>query len=274
MGNKIVELLSKLTTTKLEIDKDILILQFKVVNVFIIGDPTKEEDWVLVDTGLENSMNFIIKSASERFKNKKTPKAIILTHGHFDHVGSLIKLINKWHIPVYIHELEIPYVTGKKDYPLADPKVDNGIIAKMSPTFPHSSINIEGNIRPLPKDGSIPELPEWKWILTPGHSEGHISLYRERDRTLIVGDAFCSLKQESLLSVITQKKDISGPPKYLTTKWKEAEKSVKLLQSLEPKLILPSHGKPLKGYEAKEYLNTLVNHFKDIAVPEEGKFVD
>lgn len=48
---------------------------------------------------------------------KKKPKAIILTHAHFDHIGSIIELVEKWKIPVYAHPLELPYVTGKKIIP-------------------------------------------------------------------------------------------------------------------------------------------------------------
>ncbi|RYE43220.1 MAG: MBL fold metallo-hydrolase, partial [Hyphomicrobiales bacterium] len=36
----------------------------------------------------------------------------------------------------------------------------------------------------------MPGLPEWRWIATPGHSPGHVSFYRDRDGTLIAGDAF------------------------------------------------------------------------------------
>jgi hypothetical protein len=31
------------------------------------------------------------------------------THGHFDHVGAREKLAEKWDVPIYAHELEVPY---------------------------------------------------------------------------------------------------------------------------------------------------------------------
>jgi len=204
----------------------------------------------------------------------KTPEAIILTHGHFDHVGSVIKLSNLWDVPVYIHQLEIPYITGKKDYPLADPKVDAGIIAKMSPSFPHTRIDIGYRAVALPADGSVPGMPGWNWIHTPGHTEGHVALFREKDRVLIAGDAFSTVKQESLLSVVTQKEQISGPPKYLTTDWQAAEESVKKLRDITPSLVIPSHGKPLSGKELARHLDMLVQHFDEIAKPEQGRFLD
>ncbi|MCF6462167.1 MBL fold metallo-hydrolase [Clostridium sp. Cult1] len=275
MGNKLVEGMSKLATSSQEITSEILVLQFTIVNAFLVGNPKAgNKKFVLVDTGLENSGNFIIKAAEERFGTESRPEAIILTHGHFDHVGSVIQLSQHWDVPVYIHELEIPYITGKKDYPVGDPTVGGGMVAEMSPTFPHTSIDIGYRAVALPADGSIPSMPEWRWIHTPGHTEGHISLFRESDRVLIAGDAFSTTKQESLWSVLTQKEQISGPPAYLTVDWKAAKDSINRLKELNPNIVLPSHGKPMEGKEIMEHLNMLVNDFDEISKPEGGRFVD
>lgn len=274
MSNKIVEALSSMTTSLMEVTPDVLVMNFTIVNACLVGYSENEMNkWVLVDTGLENSADFILQSVEERFGKNSRPEAIILTHGHFDHVGSVIKLSELWDVPVYIHELEVPYITGKKDYPLADPTVDEGMVAKISPTFPHTSIDIGFRAVALPGDGSVPGMPDWKWIHTPGHSQGHISLFCEKDRLLIVGDAFSTTKQESLIAVVTHREQISGPPKYLTTDWKEAENSIKLLVELKPSLAIPSHGEPMKGEELKEHLELLINDFDKIAKPEQGRFV-
>ncbi|MBU5675570.1 MBL fold metallo-hydrolase [Alkaliphilus sp. MSJ-5] len=275
MGNKIVEGLSAMTSSTQQVMDDILVMEFTVVNAFIIGDPkAKDTGWILVDTGLENSADLIIESAEKRFGKNNPPKVIILTHGHFDHVGSVIKLSNLWDVPVYIHELEIPYITGQKDYPLADPSVDGGMIAQMSTTFPHTSIDLEHRAVSLPSDGSIPFMQDWKWIHTPGHSPGHICLFREKDGVIIAGDAFTTVKQESLFSVMTQSKHISGPPAYLTTDWQSAEKSINRIKNLNPSIVLPSHGKPIEGKDLDHHLEVLANHFKEIAVPNQGRFVE
>ena len=42
-------------------------------------------------------------------------------------------------------------------------------------------------------------MPGWRWVHTPGHTAGHVSLFRDADRTLIAGDAFVTTKQESAL---------------------------------------------------------------------------
>ena len=275
MGNKIVEGLSAMNTSSQEILPDILLMNFTVVNACLVGNPgDKTNDWVLVDAGLENSADFILNCVNKRFGKDSRPQAIILTHGHFDHVGSVIKLSELWDVPVYIHQLELPYVTGKKDYPAGDPSVDKGLVAKLSPTFPHKSIDIGFRAVALPDDGSVPGMPGWKWIHTPGHTEGHICLFRENDRVLIAADAFSTTKQESLLSVATHREQISGPPKYLTTDWKAAENSVRHLKNLRPSLVITSHGEPMKGNKLTKHLEMLVENFNEIAKPEQGRFVE
>lgn len=274
MGNILVEGLSAITTSSKEVTPDILALQFTIVNAYIVSNPNKPNEWVIVDTGLENSEYFILQSVEERFGENSRPQAIILTHGHFDHVGSVINLANRWDVPVYAHQLELPYITGKQDYPVADPTVGGGMVARMSPTFPHTSIDLGYRAKALPADGSIPGMDGWKWIPTPGHTEGHVALFREKDRILMPGDAFTTTDQESIVSVITQSEEIGGPPAYLTTDWKAAEESVKRLKDLQPSLVIPSHGQPIADAELTRHLKMLATHFEEIAVPEQGRFLD
>lgn len=270
--DKLLQGISKITTTSQKVAEDILFLQFTVVNACIVGSPEKNNgNWVLVDTGLQNSAKFILECADRLFGAESRPQAIILTHGHFDHVGSVNELSERWDVPVYAHKDEMPYLTGRKDYPQGDPAVDEGLVAKLSPYFPHKSINLGHRVIALPIDGSVPGMEGWRWIHTPGHTEGHICLFCEDDRVLIPGDAFTATKQESLLSVLTQDEKVKGPPAYLTTDWKTAEESVKKLSGLKPSLALPSHGKPLSGDDLSKNLENLARNFESITVPEQGK---
>lgn len=270
MIEKILNGLSKATETYQIVSDDILLLRFTIVNACIVGGST---NWALVDTGLESSADFILKNAEGRYGKGTRPKSIVLTHGHFDHVGSVIRLSDLWDVPVYAHEKEIPYLTGQKDYPQADSTVDEGLVAKMSPGFPHKAINLGHRVVALPSDGSIPGMPEWYWIPTPGHTEGHVSFFHKTNRKLIAGDAFTTTKQESLTSVMSQKDRVKGPPAYLTTDWAEAKKSVDRIRELKPVLAIPGHGDPLGGEELVRHLDMLVNRFEEIAVPEQGRFV-
>lgn len=274
MINNLLQRLSKMKTTSIEVTPDILLLQFTIVTACIVRNPYKHNEWILVDTGLENSADFIIESAKKKFGKETVPQAIVLTHGHFDHVGSAIQLSKHWNVPVYAHPLELPYITGKKDYPAGDPTVDGGMVAELSPHFPHKSINLGHYAAALPKDGTIPGIPDWNWIHTPGHTPGHVSLFHKKDRVFLAGDAFTTVKQESMLSVLSQEEQISGPPAYLTTDWDQAEKSVNALAALHPSLAILSHGLPMQGDELTRHLEMLVHHFSEIAIPEHGRFVD
>ena len=150
------------------------------VNVFFVGTA---ERWVLVDAGLRGSSRGIRAAAARWFGTK--PYAVILTHGHFDHVGALKRLVAIWDVPVYVHALELPYVTGRRAYPPPDPSVGGGLMSLLSPLYPREPVDLRGRVEVLPDDGSVPGLPAWSWLHAPGHTEGHIALFREQDRTLI-----------------------------------------------------------------------------------------
>lgn len=247
-------------------------LTVQIVNVCFVT--ISQDEWVLVDAGMPKSAKKIIEAAEELYGEGARPHAIILTHGHFDHVGAIFELIEEWNVPVYAHSLELPYLTGAKNYPEPDSTVEGGLIAKFSSMFPNEGINLETHIRPLPSDGSIIEMPGWKWIHTPGHTPGHISLYREKDGALIAGDAFVTVKQESLYKVLTQEQEISGPPRYLTTDWDSALNSVRTLEALKPSIAITGHGIPMAAGTLENSLLTLVRDFEQIAIPEHGKYVN
>ena len=72
------------------------------VNMYLIHNPS-ENKWVLVDTGLKTSAKKIRKVANHLFWPESKPAAIILTHAHFDHTGSLRQLADEWDVPIYAH---------------------------------------------------------------------------------------------------------------------------------------------------------------------------
>jgi glyoxylase-like metal-dependent hydrolase (beta-lactamase superfamily II) len=256
------------------VTNDVHYLTTQIVNVCFYGLPGSQNDWVLIDAGMPRSADEILQACEKLFGEDNPPKAIILTHGHFDHVGALVELVERWNVNVFAHELEMPYLSGVKNYPEPDPTVDGGLLAKAAKLYPHEAIKLGSRIKALPLDGTLPEMAGWSWVHTPGHTPGHISLFREKDRTLIAGDAFVTVKQESLYKVVTQKKEISGPPRYLTPDWPAARKSVEDLFALHPARAITGHGRPMEGEELERSLDLLVRDFERIAVPEHGRFVD
>ncbi|XEC97379.1 MBL fold metallo-hydrolase [Paenibacillus tarimensis] len=257
----------------LEVLPDLYCHTVQIVNICLIGNPDTS-DFVLIDAGMPESAGEIISVAEQRFGANSRPKAIILTHGHFDHVGAIIELINHWNVPVYAHQLELPFLTGKKSYPEPDPSVEGGMVAKLSALFPNRPINLGDHVSPLPSDGSVPQLSGFRWIHTPGHTPGHVSLFRDHDRALIAGDAFVTVKQDALYKVFTQELEINGPPRYFTPDWEKAWESVKNLEALKPAVAVTGHGAPVSGAVLSDNLRKLVNEFDRIAIPRYGNYVN
>ncbi|MFC4560057.1 MBL fold metallo-hydrolase [Virgibacillus kekensis] len=270
---KVVPATSTKSGTFEKIAEDLWYQTIQIVNLCYVTNPI-DNKWVLIDAGMPKSANNIIDHVTEKFGKDYPPAAIVLTHGHFDHVGGLVDLVKHWNVPVYAHEKELPYLRGEQAYPEPDTSVEGGMVAKMSKFFPTDPIELGDMVKPLPADGSVPYLEEWKWIHTPGHTPGHVSFWREKDQTLIVGDAFVTVKQENLYDVMVQNKEISGPPRYLTPDWKESQISVEKLRNLHPKLAITGHGLPMEGEDMTKNLDYLAKNFKKIAVPDHGRYVE
>ena len=147
-------------------------------------------------------------------------------------------------------------------------------MARMAALYPRGPIDIGPVAIPLPSDRTVPNLPGWQWIHTPGHTDGHVSLFRDMDRTLVVGDAFCTTKQESFLAVATQRPELHGPPSYFTTNWDAARESVRQLAALEPARVAPGHGQPMAGDDTTDALQLLAEQFDLRARPAHGRYVD
>jgi glyoxylase-like metal-dependent hydrolase (beta-lactamase superfamily II) len=241
-----------------------------MVNVYFIG--RRGEPWFLVDAGLPLSDMKIREAVAERYGQDSRPEAILLTHGHFDHVGALLELAEAWDVPIYGHRLEMPYITGQSQYPPPDATVGGGLLAFMAPLYPRGPIDAGNRVRRLPEDGSLPELSGWRWIHTPGHTAGHVSFFRDSDRLLIAGDAFTTTKQESLSSVILQKPEFYGPPMYYTSDWDAARRSVEKVAELNPEVVACGHGLPIRGEEASRGLWELARNFDQVARPKQGRY--
>jgi glyoxylase-like metal-dependent hydrolase (beta-lactamase superfamily II) len=81
-------------------------------------------------------------------------------------------------------------------------------------------------------------MPGWQIKETPGHTPGHVSLYRPQDRVLLPGDAFCTTKPESFFdAAIKQEPELHGPPAYFTSDWNQARQSLQKLANLEPETV-------------------------------------
>jgi glyoxylase-like metal-dependent hydrolase (beta-lactamase superfamily II) len=190
-----------------------------------------------------------------------------LTHAHFDHAGNADALARHWNVPVLAHPLEMPYLTGESDYPPQDPTV-GGAIAAMSRTFPHGGRALRADVRML--SGHALDVPGWRWIHTPGHTAGHLSLFRDADRTLLAGDALTTMDMDSWTEQVRRTPALCRPPAPLTTDWEAARRSVQALAALEPRVVAAGHGLPVAGDDVPDAMRRFAERF---AAPAHGRYV-
>lgn len=258
-----------------EVAPDLAYRRLGIVNVVFYGAAgAGDRGWVLIDAGVIGTTRLIVEAAKERFGEGARPAAIVMTHGHFDHIGGLEELAERWDVPVYAHALERPYLDGSAAYPPADPKVGGGLMSLLSPLYPRGPVNVGPRLHALSADGSVPAMPGWGWLHTPGHTPGHVSLWREADSTLIAGDAFIATRQESAYAALTQPPELHGPPMYYTPDWQKARASVEALAALEPELAVTGHGPALRGEKLRSALHALARDFESVAVPKHGRYVE
>ena len=241
----------------------------RFVNVYFVETGTPGE-WVLIDTGLPGSEKEIVAAADKLFYPGTHPEAIILTHGHLDHMGSAKELAAHWGVPVIAHPLEMPYITAQALYPPSDPTV-GGSLAFMSRFFPKQLPDLTDVAEALPLDDEHPpHLVQWRWLHVPGHAPGQIAFFREADRTLIGGDAFATTNHESIPAVLLGLPEISVAGAPFNYDWEKCRQSVQMLADLEPAAIGCGHGPVITGPEAAAGLRRLADNYE---LPAQGRYL-
>jgi glyoxylase-like metal-dependent hydrolase (beta-lactamase superfamily II) len=241
------------------------------VNVFALGEPVGEmgRPWMLVDAGLAGSARLVRRAVAGLFGEGARPEGILLTHGHFDHVGAARVLAEGWDVPIFAHPLEAPYLTGRSDYPPRDPTM-GGAMAQMSRLMPDHGYDFSDRVRELPADGSLPGLPGWRWLHTPGHTPGHVSLYRGADGVLLAADAFAIMNLDSWSAYLTREREFSRPSPPFTFDWGTAQESIEKLAELEPRVAAAGHGLAMSGENVAYRLREFSASFTP---PRRGRYV-
>ncbi len=194
----------------------------------------------------------------------------MLTHGHADHSGSSAELSGLWDVPVYAHRSELPFLRNLSPYPPPDPTV-GGPFALLCRLMPRKTIDLgEERTRELPAGGEVPGMPGWRWIHTPGHTPGHVCLWRPGDHALLAGDALATVDADSFSGMLSRTQKISRPATPVTADWDAAERSVKQMASLRPRVLAPGHGEQMEGPTVAEELAAFAESF---TAPERGRYV-
>ena len=138
---------------------------------FAVNEDTKEA--LIIDPG--DSAGALIDKIRER---GLTPKAVLLTHGHFDHASAAEPVAKEFLVPIYAEEHE--------KETLESPAINLcGMMGQRGVVFYADK---------YVKDGDLLELAGFsiKVLHTPGHTKGGCCYYIEKEQALFAGDTlFC-----------------------------------------------------------------------------------
>lgn len=219
---------------KLNSDLHMLPLEFTgplgtmVLNLSLIVDPV--QGVTLVDTSMPGQVEAIEKAMAAEGFDIDDVKRIIVTHQDIDHIGSLAALKARTGSKILAHATEAPYVSGEKPlvkYPSQERLDQNPGMKEMYDQIGFAPAD------ELLEDGQLLDVAGGiRVIHTPGHTPGHISLFLERSKTLISGDA-----------LVSENGQLAGPLQRATPDYPEAIRSVQRLAALpEVHSVVTYHG--------------------------------
>lgn len=129
-------------------------------------------DCVVFDPGMSSAAGVEELSAFMQ-ENGLRPEAILLTHGHFDHVWGVSGLLEKYDIPVYMSPKD-------KDILARGASLFRGM-----PTFKNLKVDFPW----IPVPGEITAGgARWKVLESPGHTPGSVCYWSDENSLLISGD--------------------------------------------------------------------------------------
>ena len=149
---------------------DYLILGGYQTNCYILRKDDSAKDCLIIDPGLEAGE--LIEFLDEQ---KLNPVAVVLTHGHIDHIAGVAALRNRFvEIKVYIHNLDAEMLT--------EPNMNLSAMSGMAYVTEPEDVSV--------KERDVIDLAGVKLLVlhTPGHTPGGISLYSKQDSVVFVGD--------------------------------------------------------------------------------------
>jgi hydroxyacylglutathione hydrolase len=189
------------------------------LNAYLLGD-------VLVDAGLPGQGTAIVRMLGPRPVSRH-----VLTHPHLDHAGGSARVCRAFGLD--------GVACGAAD--LADLRAGRSPELALRPRLQPLSRAL-GRFTPVPgtafADGETVG-PGFVVVPTPGHTPGHISLWRAADRVLIAGDALMGLHP------LSGRPDLRLPPRFDQPDPAAVRASARRLAALEPRVVFFGHGLPL-----------------------------
>ncbi|MDO3681333.1 MBL fold metallo-hydrolase [Paenibacillus ehimensis] len=216
-----------------------------------------EDEVILVDCGYPDFVPLLEQAVVRCGFRLDSITKLIVTHHDMDHMGPLAVLKRAFpHMEIIAHELEAPYVEGKKkSLRLEQAESTFHVLPEEAKPQAEQFIRFLQSIEPVAVDRTVADRERLPWcggieiVHTPGHMPGHISLYLPASRTLIAGDAV----------VIEQGKlDIANP--QFTLDLEEAVRSVRRLLDYNVERLICYHGGCFHG-DVKKALRQLVHEY-------------
>ena len=207
-----------------------------------------DDGHVLVDTGIDTppARGALRDAAEEVGVTPQSLRDVVLTHAHIDHYG-LAGPVREWSgARLSMHAREERLATrwvqgwGADRALVAESFHASGIPADLADALLQASDRIHVRYEYYAPDlllegdaGALPGGGGWEWILTPGHSPGHVTVYHPGRRILIAGD-----------HVLPRISPNIGADLYAEDPLADYLASLRRLRELPVDLVLPSHGEP------------------------------
>ena len=212
------------------------------INFYLVVD---REAVTLIDTGMPGYSGQLDPALKELGRSPSDVKAIVLTHTHTDHVGSMDRFSEATGAPVFVHRAETDYATGSKKGGTPSGVASSLWRPSMIQFVCHFVPNGGTKTVTVPQvtefeDGEVLDVPgRPRVVYSPGHSPGHSAILLEDRRVLFSGDALATLAVNT---------GATGPMLHPFNEDRErATKSLDILEKLTADVILPGHGDPFRG---------------------------
>jgi glyoxylase-like metal-dependent hydrolase (beta-lactamase superfamily II) len=215
-----------------------------IVNSYLVEE---SGEVTIVDAGLAGLYRDLPKELASMGRSIEDVRALVLTHGHSDHIGYAERLRTERHVPVSVHEDDAALARGE----VPNPAKGTGK-TKLGPFggFLWYSL-LRGGLRTKHLgavstfgDGATLDVPGApRVILTPGHTPGSAVLHFASLDALLVGDAFATY------AVTTGERGPRIAP--FTADAAQAVASLARIEDVSASILLPGHGDPFTGSPAE-----------------------